>query len=95
MGHHSFHRHTPVGAIQEWRLNARCRPTVEHLFFASDNEHLGDRARRIAAAKEICSNCPVLLECRDFALHHEPNGIWGGLSERDRVRRRAHDQQSP
>ena len=44
-------------------------------------------------AKAICAGCPVLAECREYALTHPErlDGIWGGLSERDRriIRRRA------
>jgi WhiB family redox-sensing transcriptional regulator len=40
---------------------------------------------REAAAKVVCATCPVLHQCRIHALWaHEPYGVWGGLSERDR-----------
>lgn len=43
----------------------------------------------ISRAREICMNCPVREECLDFALSF-PNlqGIWGGLSPRQRQRER-------
>ncbi|WP_342448045.1 WhiB family transcriptional regulator [Trueperella pyogenes] len=29
----------------------------------------------------MCQSCPVLDECREYALsHNEPYGVWGGLS---------------
>lgn len=38
-------------------------------------------------AKRICGQCPVLQQCRDWALlHHEHAGVWGGLSAEDRKR---------
>lgn len=38
-------------------------------------------------AKGVCASCPVLLQCRDYALRtHEPYGIWGGLTPQDRER---------
>lgn len=37
------------------------------------------------AAKAICSECPVMQECRDFAVPKtELSGIWGGLTEKER-----------
>ena len=35
-------------------------------------------------AKNICNECPVMVECLNYALHHESYGIWGGLTERER-----------
>lgn len=35
-------------------------------------------------AKRICSECSVVDECLNYALHHESYGIWGGLTERER-----------
>lgn len=41
------------------------------------------------AAKQVCAACPVLDACREFALHNQVHGIWGGMTEaeRDRARR--------
>ena len=36
------------------------------------------------AAKKLCQDCPVRMECLAFALKHEVTGIWGGLGERER-----------
>lgn len=36
-------------------------------------------------AKTVCRGCPVILECRRYALdHNEPYGIWGGLTPPER-----------
>ena len=36
-------------------------------------------------AKAICVQCPVLEECREYALGvREIHGIWGGLNEMER-----------
>ncbi|WP_417924679.1 WhiB family transcriptional regulator [Corynebacterium pseudotuberculosis] len=44
------------------------------------------RRSRERQAKEICSLCPVLRNCRQHALQYaEPYGIWGGLSESERA----------
>jgi hypothetical protein len=40
---------------------------------------------RSAKAKEICGTCAKQKECLEYALHHEPLGIWGGLAEGERA----------
>jgi WhiB family transcriptional regulator, redox-sensing transcriptional regulator len=41
-------------------------------------------AAQTASAKNICNSCPVQLDCLSYAMYHEPYGIWGGLTERER-----------
>lgn len=44
-----------------------------------------------AAAKRTCRTCPVRAQCLDWAVTTgEPNGVWGGMSPRER---RAHTRQ--
>jgi WhiB family transcriptional regulator, redox-sensing transcriptional regulator len=63
----------------------RTEPDVPDFFADSNN------TSAIATAKAMCETCPLLETCRAWALHNEPYGVWGGLSERERrvVRRRA------
>lgn len=35
-------------------------------------------------AKSICQNCPVRVQCRDYALSTRVTGIWGGMTEAER-----------
>lgn len=45
---------------------------LSRLFFS---EEVGD----IVRAKELCSGCPVMLECLEgAAARREPAGVWGG-----------------
>ena len=40
-------------------------------------------------AKMICAGCPVRNECAEFAIAtHQTDGLWGGLSPRQRRRAR-------
>lgn len=40
-----------------------------------------------ARAKTICASCPVIQQCREYALRNrEPYGIWGGLTPKERAR---------
>lgn len=78
---------TPVSEAWEWQLSGACRSSDTVLFFHPDGERGLARSRRQEAAKAICAQCPVLVECRAHALAvHEPYGVWGGLSEEERSR---------
>ncbi|MCK8673263.1 WhiB family transcriptional regulator [Rhodococcus sp. HM1] len=58
-----------------------------YLFFAPEDEPKGPQVRREREAKRICYQCPVLNQCRTYALStREPYGVWGGTTERDRRR---------
>jgi WhiB family redox-sensing transcriptional regulator len=54
-------------------------------FFHPDGERGPSRANRAAKAKAVCQRCPVLEQCRRYALSaEEPYGVWGGLTEDER-----------
>lgn len=33
---------------------------------------------------KVCGNCPIIVECFEYALRHEEHGYWGGTSPRQR-----------
>jgi WhiB family redox-sensing transcriptional regulator len=75
----------PRSDVWEWQLLGRCRGHDTELFFHPEGERGSSRSNREAAAKAVCSGCPVRRECRAHALSvQEPYGVWGGLSEHDR-----------
>jgi hypothetical protein len=37
-----------------------------------------------AMLRRVCANCPVKVECADFAIKHERFGFWGGLTAMER-----------
>lgn len=82
------HRDTapgPVADLWEWQFDGACRETGSESFYHPDGERGATRRMRDAAAKEICSRCPVLLACREHALAiREPYGVWGGMTEDER-----------
>nr|BFE86401.1 hypothetical protein GCM10020093_090020 [Planobispora longispora] len=46
---------------------------------------LSPSAEQEARAKAVCAGCPVLDECRAYAVRAgEPEGIWGGLTVQER-----------
>ena len=76
-----------------WRDQAMCRDTDPELFFPIGTT--GQALLQIAKAKSICCQCPVTVECLDFALEtNQDTGIWGGNSEDERrhMRRTAAQQ---
>lgn len=73
-------------ALFSWRDHALCNSMGPDLFFGPPSRELKDQERtREAAAKTICDACVVRQECREYAIaHREPEGIWGGLDEKER-----------
>jgi hypothetical protein len=37
-----------------------------------------------AMLRRVCANCPVKIECAEFAIKHERFGFWGGLTAMER-----------
>ena len=67
----------------EWANRAACLGAEPEVFFPVGSG--GMAASDVAAAKAICSQCPVLHDCRDYALRsRQPFGVWGGLDEEER-----------
>ena len=76
----------PVIENWDWQQSGACQELPSDMFFHPDGERGPRRRNRENAAKAICSRCPVIEACRKHALAvQEPYGIWGGLSEDDRV----------
>jgi len=76
-----------VEAQQSWFHQSACREVETDVFFPTSTGPMSSRR-----AKAICATCGVRVECLVFALRHrEVEGIWGGLTERERrsVMRRA------
>ncbi len=73
-----------AGVGVEWSEAANCVGKT-NLFFGPAGERPGRRLRRETAAKKICHQCPVLLQCRESARLNRENGIWGGETEEERA----------
>ena len=67
-------------------MRAACREADGAIFFSPDGEREPAREVREARAKAICARCPVIRECAGYAIAaSERYGVWGGLSERERL----------
>jgi hypothetical protein len=84
----------------EWDETASCRSHDLDEFFSPDFDYESmSRAERTyatnwiknhyARAREVCIGCPFLDHCREYAIAHEAEGVWGATSpqQRDRIRR--------
>lgn len=67
---------------QDWRSQAVCAQSDPDLWFSPGAvEH--------REAKKICRECPVRRQCLAYAMEAPvDHGVWGGLTERERRRRR-------
>jgi hypothetical protein len=48
----------------------------------------GETIPNILAAREICAECPVRALCQDWAVWHEPAGVWAGMTPGERSKLR-------
>jgi WhiB family redox-sensing transcriptional regulator len=63
-----------------WMARGSCRGMNPSVFFPSDGAGF-------EAAQRICMECPVRVECLEYALANRiEQGAWGGTSERERRR---------
>lgn len=65
--------------IQSWSKRGKCyiEKIDTNFFFEKENTNVN---------KKYCLGCPVINDCRIYAIIHEEYGIWGGTSETERKR---------
>ncbi|WP_026402767.1 WhiB family transcriptional regulator [Actinomadura rifamycini] len=69
---------------EHWTDHAICRGADPDLFFPIGYSAEVLREQELAA-KQICGNCPVQVDCLTWALRvGEPDGIWGGTTPEER-----------
>jgi len=69
---------------QPWSSRAACTGQTV-LFFGTPSERPEARVVRELKASLVCSACPVVAPCREWAREHGEYGYWGGESEEARV----------
>jgi len=63
-----------------WRHQSACRGLDPEIFYPPSDEEAEE-------AKAVCGICPVRQMCLEHALaFRERDGVWGGLTERERRR---------
>lgn len=69
----------------DWE-QASCRGVFTDLFYLETSYEafvVNPQLRR------MCAACPILDQCRDYAIRNENYGFWGGLTVQERHRLRA------
>jgi WhiB family redox-sensing transcriptional regulator len=62
-----------------WQQEALCAQTGAEFFFPEPGSSVRE-------AKRICGLCPIRTACLEYALDHDERfGVWGGLSEKERL----------
>ena len=80
----------PSTSAWDWQLRGSCRGMDPSIFFPGAGSR---RARDEPRAKVVCEGCPVLTQCRQYALDAaEPYGIWGGMTPLERALLTPHTQ---
>lgn len=66
-------------SYNSWVRRAKCRneQAPSALFFPN---------KSIAKGRRFCSDCPVRVQCKTYAIVHDEYGIWGGTTRFERVR---------
>ena len=71
-----------IASSGSWRDQARCAGVDPQVFHPSEEDE-----RAADVAKAICALCPVVDSCLEFAVsEREKDGVWGGLTARERRR---------
>ncbi|MEV5320366.1 WhiB family transcriptional regulator [Streptomyces sp. NPDC052687] len=77
-----MHLETITPASSTWQAQALCAQTGADFFFPEPGSSVRE-------AKRICGMCEMRAACLEYALTHDERfGVWGGLSEKERLRLR-------
>ena len=69
--------YTHMTSSEDWASQAQCKQSRPDELFV--------RGAAQNRAKQICSGCPVKMECLAEALDNQLEwGVWGGMTERER-----------
>lgn len=70
-----------------WQEEALCAQTGSEFFFPEPGSSVRE-------AKRICELCEMRSACLEYALNHDERfGVWGGLSEKERLSLRRTQEQ--
>lgn len=75
---------------EAWFSEAACLGQRTNLFFTDDAAgEDGYNEVAVKAAKVFCRHCTVVEQCKQFAIDNDMEGIWGGMTRRERARHAA------
>jgi len=67
-----------------WQRAAACRTADPELFFPVSSS--GHSLEQIDQAKAVCRTCIVRRQCLAYAIASNEEGVWGGMTEDERMR---------
>lgn len=73
-----------------WQKRAACRGVPSYIFYPEERAFEGFKENALFAGKkweDFCNSCPVRELCREFAVLHDMEGIWGNTTDGQRSRR--------
>ncbi|MEU9332639.1 WhiB family transcriptional regulator [Streptomyces sp. NPDC048290] len=74
-----MHSDSLTPAAPAWQDQALCAQTGSDFFFPEPGSSVRE-------AKRICGMCDMRRACLDYALENDERfGVWGGLSEKERL----------
>ncbi|MEU5595766.1 WhiB family transcriptional regulator [Streptomyces sp. NPDC020298] len=74
-----MHIETITPADTAWQAQALCAQTGADFFFPEPGSSVRE-------AKRICGMCEMRTACLEYALGNDERfGVWGGLSEKERL----------
>jgi WhiB family redox-sensing transcriptional regulator len=74
-----MHNDTIAAPDLSWQEGALCAQTGSDFFFPEPGSSVRE-------AKRICGLCEMRSACLEYALNHDERfGVWGGLSEKERL----------
>jgi hypothetical protein len=71
------------GEVDFFARGACAQPGVDPAIFTSEE----DDDQAVAAARAVCSRCPVRLPCRRYADAANPYGVYAGETQTERAAR--------
>jgi len=71
----------------EWTGDEPCRQVDPEIFYPTPTQ--ASTRALVNLIKATCQSCPTFEACREWGLHHEEHGVWGGMlpNHRDMMRR--------
>jgi WhiB family redox-sensing transcriptional regulator len=69
------------GNVDFFTHGACAQAGVDPSIFTSEE----DDQQAVAAARAVCSTCPVRLPCRRYAHHTNPYGVYAGETQTERT----------
>lgn len=83
MGRPNRNKLPPIN-VPKWDGSELCTQVPHELFFEYETRTKSGR-EDVQDLKKLCSNCPRLNECAEYAIKHELYGFWGGMTEQERI----------